>query len=134
MNTVMLCPRTEKGGTARQRSRQCCPGLSADTPARSRRYGVPSVCGIKKEGCQPSRLDLALHSEIRTHKKASHFSLPRNGRQFTKHTFSTMFNKIHDSSYKRGFTTAVIADNCCKLSRLNVKAYILDSTFASIIY
>jgi len=54
--------------------------------------------------------------------------------EFTKHAFSTMFNKIHDSSYKRGFTTAVIADNSCELSGMYVKAYILDSTFASVIY
>lgn len=57
--------------------------IFADAPLRGTGDTACFGMRIKKEGCQPSRLDLALHSEIRTHKKASHFSLPRNGRQFT---------------------------------------------------
>ena len=53
---------------------------------------------------------------------------------FIKLTFSVVFYKSHDGLNKRGFTTAVIANNSIKLSRHKVKAYVINRTGAAVIY
>lgn len=45
--------------------------------------GAPAASArIEQLSGMPPRLDVVLHSEIDAHKKTSHFSCPRNGRQF----------------------------------------------------
>jgi hypothetical protein len=42
--------------------------------------------------------------------------------------------RIDDGLNKRGFTTAVIANNSIKLSCIKVKAYVINCTGAAVIY
>lgn len=58
--------------------------LSHGAPGDGKAREAPQAARARIEqlGGMPSRLDVVLHSEIDAHKKTSHFSDTRNGRQF----------------------------------------------------
>lgn len=82
-NVYLACLPSMAGSTSLPNA-ACPPPLPRGVPGdgEGERGDAAAHARIEQLGGTPPRLDVVLHPEIDAHKKTSHFSCPRNGRQF----------------------------------------------------